>query len=96
MTISTKATFWQQHFTDWQQSGLSQKVYCARHNLKIATFGYWRRRLATPMSKKLIPVTVHRPADTVITLTTGGIHMEVPLSALEPVLSLMRKLQADA
>jgi hypothetical protein len=46
------------------------------------------------MSKKLIPVTVHHPAETKITLTTGGIRMEIPLSALEPVLLLMHKLQA--
>jgi hypothetical protein len=96
MSIDTKTAFWQKHFTDWQQSGLSQKGCCAQHDLKIATFGYWRRRLAMPMSKKLIPVTVHRPADTAITLTTGGIHMEVPLSVLEPVLLLMRRLQAAA
>jgi len=94
MTTSSKAAFWQKHFSDWQQSGVSQKAYCAEHDLKIATFGYWRRRLATPMSKKLIPVTVHHPAETVITLTTGGICMEIPLSALEPVLLLMHKLQA--
>jgi hypothetical protein len=96
MTITTKAAFWQKHFTDWQQSGLSQKAYCAQHDLKIATFGYWRRRLATPVSRKLIPVTIHRPEETIVTLTAGGIRMEVPLSALEPVLSLMRKLQAVA
>ena len=96
MTSSTKAAFWKKHFTDWPQSGLSQRAYCARHNLKLATFGYWRRRLATPTSKKLIPVTVHRPAETMITLTTGGLRLEVPLSALEPVLSIMRRLQAAA
>lgn len=96
MSNSTKTAFWQKHFADWPQSGLSQKAYCAQHNLKLATFGYWRRRLATPTNKKLIPVTVHRPAEATIILTAGGMRMEVPLSALEPVLSIMHRLQAAA
>ncbi len=95
MSNSTKTAFWQKHFTDWPQSGLSQKAYCAQHDLKIATFGYWRRRLATP-TKKLIPVTIHRPTEAIITLSTGSVRMEVPLSALASVLSLMHKLQVAA
>lgn len=96
MSNSTKAAFWQKHVTDWPQSGLSQKAYCAQHNLKLATFGYWRRRLAIPTNKKLIPVAFHRPTEATIILTAGGMRMEVPLSALEPVLSIVRRRQAAA
>lgn len=94
--MSSKADFWQKHVNDWQRSGLSQKAYCAQHDLKLASFGYWRRRQAAPVGKKLIPVTLHRPADATIVLIAAGMRMEVPLSALESVLSMMRRLQVTS
>jgi hypothetical protein len=30
---SSKASIWQQHFIQWQSSGLTQKAYCREHNL---------------------------------------------------------------
>ena len=29
---------WQNHIRSWQQSGLSQKVYCQQHQLGLSTF----------------------------------------------------------
>ena len=28
----------------WEASGLSQRAFCQKHKLKLATFGYWRAR----------------------------------------------------
>jgi hypothetical protein len=36
---SSKASIWQQHFIQWQSSGLTQKAYCRQ-------FLYWRARAA--------------------------------------------------
>jgi len=47
MANEKKAAFWKKHLSGWRQSDLSQKAYCEKHNLKFATFGYWRKRLAT-------------------------------------------------
>jgi len=55
----TKQDFWQDQIEQWERSGLSQAVYCQRHELKLATFGYWRRKLKEPSQGKLrlVPLT---------------------------------------
>ena len=32
---------------EWESSGLSQKEFCQQHNLKMATFAYWRKKCKT-------------------------------------------------
>ena len=39
---------WQCHITSWQQSGLSQKAYCQRHQLGLSTFHNKCRELTWP------------------------------------------------
>lgn len=60
----TKAEIWQQHITAWQDSGLSQVVFCNQQKIKVHNLQYWRTRLATPAAKpnRLIPVTITRSA----------------------------------
>jgi hypothetical protein len=48
---STKEKFWQEHIAEWKASGLSQRVYCQRNLLAVATFGYWRRKLKLQIGK---------------------------------------------
>jgi len=36
---------WAGHIKGWEQSGLSQRGYCAREGLKWPSFDYWRRHL---------------------------------------------------
>jgi hypothetical protein len=40
--MKTKQThsYWQQHISQWQQSGLSQAKYCKQHGLKANRFSY--------------------------------------------------------
>jgi hypothetical protein len=38
-------SYWQNHIEQWQQSGVSQRVYCQEHNLALNTFGNWKRKL---------------------------------------------------
>jgi hypothetical protein len=60
----TKAEIWQQHITEWQDSGLSQVVFCNQQKINIHNLQYWRRRLAPPAAKpnRLTPVTITRSA----------------------------------
>lgn len=90
MTSSEKATYWQQHFKNWQQSGLSQRDYCKQHKLTFSNFGYWRKRLKTGESTtaKLIPVSVSRPVLINVYLPSG-VRIETPLHGLVELLPLL-------
>ena len=64
-TKSAKEKFWQGHITEWKASGLSQRVYCQRNHLAVATFGYWRRKLKLQIGKsdkpRFYPLAVAGP-----------------------------------
>ena len=90
MTSSDKSAYWQQHFTDWRQSGLSQRDYCKQHELTFSSFGYWRKLLKTneSASGKLIPVSVSRPPLVNVYLPSG-VRIETPLHGLAELLPLL-------
>ena len=49
---------WFKRITDWQQSELSQKAYCERHHLGLASFQRWRRLFMQEEVEKIsAPVT---------------------------------------
>ncbi|MEJ1335804.1 MAG: hypothetical protein RNU03_09340 [Candidatus Sedimenticola sp. (ex Thyasira tokunagai)] len=92
MARAAKAAYWEQHHSDWRQSGLTQKAYCTQHDLKLGSFSYWRKRLASPAAgNKLIPLAVHRPPEAVVVISTGDMRMEIPLGSLEQVLPIIRR-----
>ena len=37
---------WQQLVEQYATSGLTQKDFCQQHNIRPATFGYWRGKLS--------------------------------------------------
>jgi hypothetical protein len=87
MTPSDKATYWQQHFNDWKQSGQSQRAYCQQHQLAFSSFGYWRKRLKeNGQFAKLVPVSITHTSTIVISLPSG-VRIEAPLHSLSDVLS---------
>jgi hypothetical protein len=58
-----KRSDWEHHLEQWQQSGLSQRAYCRKHQLNPHRFYYWRRRILKPQTQvSFLPVTL--PADT--------------------------------
>lgn len=67
----SKETLWRQRILGWQKSGGSQKDFCVRHGLKLATFQYWRRKLKTePPSGsrlRLVPIQDHEALPSSIT-----------------------------
>ena len=46
MKISAeKRAYWKKHISDWERSGLTQKVYCSREGLTYGSFKSWRSQL---------------------------------------------------
>ena len=104
----SKQSYWQHHLQSWETSGLSQAAYCNHHQLKIATFGYWRSKLvragrsaeeARP-ALTLVPVSRssgRQPspavADFLVMHSPGGWRLDIPATLPLPVLSqLLRAL----
>jgi len=64
MPTVDKERYWSEHFENWEQSGLSQRAYCQRHRISLATFTVWRRRLAESARKPcvdIVPIAMPRP-----------------------------------
>lgn len=70
MQISIQQKMFKQ-ISRWQQSGLSQKVWCGKNNMAYATFHYWYKRYreqgvqATGSSAGFVKLTVNDPTATV-------------------------------
>lgn len=82
-----KADFWKGHLEAWDLGGLTQVTYCREHDLSLASFGYWRRRLrastpVTPSRSALVPIVIDE-----ITMPTEVIEVRLPngLQAQLPV-----------
>jgi hypothetical protein len=41
MTVIEKRKFWEEHILFWRESGLSQRAYCKRHDIKSSQWFYW-------------------------------------------------------
>jgi hypothetical protein len=54
-TVLERRTFWQDHLAQWQGSGLTQVAYCRQQGLKVAQFGYWKKRLLPPTAPQAAP-----------------------------------------
>lgn len=64
----------------WQQSGMSQKAWCGKHNIAYATFHYWYKRY-----REQAPVLTQESPGGFIKLTvndpmTGGYWCELSLA----------------
>ena len=92
MTNKAKVTYWQKHILDWRQSDLTQTAYCIQHDLKLATFSYWRKRFAGPISTgKLIPLSAQLFSEPMIIISAGRLRIEVPLNALEQTFPIIHR-----
>ena len=95
---------WKRHIEEWNKSGLSQKDYCNKNNLKISTFGYWRRKLSeTPIKKDEIfevnkkmrlPFDLRR--EPVMELTVNGVTikfgMDMTINRLVEIVKALKEL----
>jgi len=80
---------WRQHIEAWQQSGLTQALYCEQHQLKKGTFSARLseyRRLNLSQAVALIPVqvasVVPTPASSsnLVLTHNNGHRLELPTS----------------
>lgn len=58
-----KKSYWSSKISLWKASGLTQRAYCERENLRMTSFTYWRSRLKlakqkSPEKPALVPVSV--------------------------------------
>ena len=85
LTTHTKEQFWQDHFSAWEASGLSQTDYCKQHDLKYANFTYWRTR-NVKKQRKFLPLSPSMSAGRVILDLPHGIRLEIPEQSLGHIL----------
>lgn len=86
MKNEEKRSYWLKHIEAQKESDLTQDAYCAQHQLKKGTFGYWKTQLAPKASSsRLLPVTIQR-SSTVSIYVPGGIRIEAPLETIEQLL----------
>ena len=94
---TTKLQYWIKHIKKWQASGLAQRAYCLREDIKWPTFDYWRRQILSDItlsqpaltpagSLTLVPVRVAgKPSDEMIVLRgLAGWELRLPLT-VDPV-----------
>jgi hypothetical protein len=78
---------WQRHLDDQLSSGLSQRDFCASRGLSLASFGYWKKRLAKVDSASasgplFLPVRPERPRFESVRLShPGGLTIEIPIGS---------------
>lgn len=78
---TSKQKHWENHFSFWRESGLTQRQYCLRQGIAISTFSYWIRKLrkesAEPRPPRFYPLTVKSSSTP---LNKQGFHTGVRLS----------------
>ena len=42
---TSRAVYWQNHISQWSESGLTQAEYCRRNKISAAAFNWWKRHL---------------------------------------------------
>jgi len=51
MNHKERATHWQNHINQWQETGLSGPQFCNQHGLNLAQFYYWKNKVLLRSSK---------------------------------------------
>jgi hypothetical protein len=61
---ASQQKFWRHHIQAWQTSGLSQRAYCKKNDLKEYRFSKWKNRLVKDNDSHFVrvpvPVTIKR------------------------------------
>ena len=93
------AEFWRGHLDAWHRSDLTQREYCANHELGEKAFYRWRRKekeavAAAKSSLTLVPVSMGTPASgNVVRLhSPGGWRIEMTGGSAPWLAELLRHL----
>lgn len=93
----TKTQHWQNIIDQWHASGLTQRQFCAEHNIKISSFGYWSKKLRQSQSELeqkssgFIPVTVSPVPSASLTIQLGSVSIQCSLSQLADILTVLEQ-----
>ncbi len=78
---------WVELMAEYEAGGLSQREFCERHEVAYSTFGYWRKRLRSPVVPlqaaaepllELSPLTLDATGDWRVELDLGsGVMLRV-------------------
>ena len=76
------AAEWTKIIAAQQRSALTMVEFCRRRDLALATFGYWRRRLAEPhsvsqASQRFLAVPLVAPTAVPIEVEVGSLHVRL-------------------
>ena len=79
-----KKQLWSNHITSCKESGLGPEKYCLEHNLKRATFYYWKRRLNNETLSQIsfIPIKInlqHLQKEPLVLILNNRFRVEVPV-----------------
>lgn len=98
-TSTTKSTYWCEHIAQLQLSGLSQKAYCALHDLKPYLLTYWKRKF-TGRSVLPEPSSGFIPVSLAPDIAMSGLYIVLPngirvggLSSVESAAHLLQALK---
>lgn len=97
--MQDKQRVWSSHVQAWQCSGTTQAAYCRGHGVSLASFGYWRRKLAgsvQPASPAVLPIRVAPAVQEarVEVRLPGGIVLDVTAADPAWLAGLLRLLGA--
>lgn len=86
---------WKPHLEAWKASGLTQKEFCDRNDLKIDQFKSWRKRYlkAARLNPSLKPICVSsempRLANAIQVALPSGVRMSIPTNMDSALLKLL-------
>ena len=81
---------WSERIQDWKRSGLTQKAFCERHQLGLASFQRWRRILMTESKPAessavtFLPVKLTTSMAPSLALLVDELRIEIPVG-FDPV-----------
>jgi len=67
----TKEELWQERITEWQRSRETQRAFCQRHHLTLATFKYWRDKIIKKEQSRFAEVLTTKPTPFEVLLSNG-------------------------
>ncbi len=74
----SKEECWSHHIESWSTSDLTQVRYCQEHNLKIATFHYWKSKLEQQSRPRpLLPVSIQPAIKPILSSFSSGISIPI-------------------
>ena len=72
-TDEERTSFWRDHVQTWQQSGLNQSAYAARHQLPLSRFNYWKRKFTASETAAFVQVNLDTSASVRIYHRSGAV-----------------------